>query len=74
VITFMRLPTPRPKFVNRGPVSAIAYHDQKVWDTGTAGWCYYTKTTVDPTPDAGETTPNYTGAISSHVVIGTRTA
>ena len=42
---------------------------QRVYDDGTAGYCYYTKTTIDPTPSAGETTPNYTGTISDHSVV-----
>ena len=42
---------------------------QRVYDAGTAGYCYYTKTTIDPTPSSGETTPNYTGAISDHSVV-----
>jgi hypothetical protein len=42
---------------------------QRVYDAGTAGYCYYTKTTIDPTPSSGETTPNYTGAISDHSIV-----
>ena len=42
---------------------------QRVYDDGTAGYCYYTKTTIDPTPLASETTPNYTGTISDHSVV-----
>ena len=42
---------------------------QRVWDAGTVGWCYYVKDVIDPTPLAGETSPNYTGAISAHSVI-----
>jgi hypothetical protein len=42
---------------------------QRVYDDGTAGYCYYTKTSIDPTPSAGETTPNYTGTISDHSVV-----
>ena len=42
---------------------------QRVYDAGTEGYCYYTKTEIDPTPSAGETTPNYTGAISDHSVV-----
>ena len=42
---------------------------QRVYDAGTGGYCYYTKTEIDPTPSAGETTPNYTGAISDHSVV-----
>ena len=42
---------------------------QRVYDAGLAVYCYYTKTSIDPTPSAGETTPNYTGAISDHSVV-----
>ena len=42
---------------------------QRAYDDGTAGYCYYTKTSIDPTPSAGETTPNYTGTISDHSVV-----
>ena len=42
---------------------------QRVYDDGTGGYCYYTKTTIDPTPSSGETTPPYTGAISDHSVV-----
>jgi len=42
---------------------------QRVWDSGTYGWCYYTKLFVDPNPAPGETTPPYTGAISAHSVV-----
>ena len=42
---------------------------QRVYDDGTGGYCYYTKTTIDPTPTSGETTPNYTGTISDHSVV-----
>ena len=42
---------------------------QRVYDAGTSGWCYYTKTSIDATPDASETTPNYTGAISNHTIV-----
>jgi hypothetical protein len=46
---------------------------QRVWDAGSGGrWCYYEKATIDPAPLAGETSPNYTGAISAHSVVGTR--
>ena len=49
--------------------SLIIKYFQRVYDAGTAGWCYYTKTTIDATPEASETTPNYTGAISLHSVV-----
>lgn len=54
--------------------SSTTYYDQKVWDTGTSGWCYYTKTTIDASPLSGDTVPNWTGSISTHVVVGERTA
>lgn len=41
---------------------------QRLWDTGTGGWVYYTKV-VDPAPLASETTPNYTGATSLHSIV-----
>jgi len=42
---------------------------QRVYDAGTEGWCYYTDTSINATPDSGDTTPNYTGAISAHSVV-----
>jgi hypothetical protein len=42
---------------------------QRVYDAGTAGWCYYEKTSIDATPSAGETTPNYEGEISNHSIV-----
>ena len=42
---------------------------QRVYDAGLSVYCYYTKTSIDPTPSAGETTPNYTGAISDHSIV-----
>jgi hypothetical protein len=49
--------------------STTTNYFQRVYDDGTGGYCYYTKTTIDPTPSAGETTPNYTGTISGHSVV-----
>jgi len=46
----------------------IKYY-QRVYDAGTEGWCYYTGTSIDASPDSGDTTPNYTGAISNHSVV-----
>ena len=51
------------------PVAGTTNYFQRVYDDGTGGYCYYTKTTIDPTPSAGETTPNYTGTISDHSVV-----
>lgn len=50
-------------------VVAVVSYLQRVWDTGSSGWCYYTKLFVDPNPAPGETTPPYTGAISAHSVV-----
>jgi hypothetical protein len=46
----------------------IKYY-QRVYDTGTEGWCYYTKTSIDATPDSSDTSPNYTGDISNHSIV-----
>jgi hypothetical protein len=42
---------------------------QRVFDAGLSVYCYYTKTSIDATPASGETSPNYTGAISDHSVV-----
>ncbi len=44
---------------------------QRIFDTG-AGWCHYTQATFNPTPLAGETTPNHTDNLvaASHAKIG----
>lgn len=42
---------------------------QRVWDTTALQWCYYTKV-VDSTPDMTETSPNHTGSITNHQVLG----
>jgi len=51
------------------PGTLTVEYFQRIYDAGTAGYCYYTKTSIDPTPSAGETTPNYTGAISDHSIV-----
>lgn len=53
------------------PEDSVQYF-QRVWDAGTAGYCYYSKTFIDPTPLASETSPNYTGAISAHSIVDVR--
>lgn len=52
-----------------GAAAPAPQYLQRVWDTGTAGYCYYLKTVIDPTPLSTETTPNYTGSISAHSVV-----
>lgn len=53
-----------------GGTPAVNYV-QRVYSSGLAVWCYYTKTSVDPTPASGETTPNWTGSITAHQVLAT---
>lgn len=46
---------------------------QRLWDAGSGGrWVYYEKSAIDPAPLSGETSPNYTGAISAHSVLSIR--
>ena len=59
----------KPSTTTTIPGQLTVKYFQRVYDAGTAGYCYYTKTSIDPTPSAGETTPNYTGAISDHSVV-----
>ena len=42
---------------------------QRVLDSGTGGYCYYSKSFNDPTPLPSETSPNYTGSISAHSIL-----
>ena len=42
---------------------------QRVFDSGTSGYCYYTATSIDPTPASSSTTPNITGVISDHSIV-----
>jgi len=51
------------------PGGVPTYYFQRLYDTGTGDWVYYTKTSIDPAPLASETTPNYTGAISAHSIV-----
>ena len=60
---------PSTTIINTVTEELVTKYIQRVYDAGTEGWCYYTKTTIDATPDASETTPNYTGAISLHSVV-----
>jgi hypothetical protein len=59
----------KPSTTTTIPGQLTVKYFQRVYDAGTSGYCYYTKTEIDPTPSAGETTPNYTGAISDHSVV-----
>ena len=42
---------------------------QRVYASDLAAWCYYTKTSIDPTPLSSETTPEWSGVISNHSVV-----
>lgn len=58
-------------FYDIDPVAGtpVTYY-QKVWDTGGGGrWCYYSGTTINPSPLSGDTVPNWTGTISTPIVI-----
>ena len=53
-----------------GSPPLVTYYVQRVFDTN-VGWCYYTTVAVNPTPLAGDTTPNHTNNLlaGSHGVI-----
>jgi len=42
---------------------------QRVYDDGGAAYCYYTSTSINPTPASASTTPNITGNISDHSIV-----
>lgn len=51
-------------------VAANIRYYQRVFDTGTAGWCYYsTVNALDPAPASGSTSPPWTGTISSSQLV-----
>ncbi len=51
-------------------VAANVRYWQRVFDTGTAGWCYYSTVNVlNPTPASTATSPNWTGTISNSQVV-----
>jgi hypothetical protein len=50
-------------------VANVRYY-QRVFDTGTAGWCYYsTLNALDAAPASSATSPNWTGTISDSQVL-----
>lgn len=59
----------KPSTTTTVTVPLTVKYFQRVFDDGTEGYCYYIKTSVDPTPSSGETTPNYTGTISDHAIV-----
>ena len=50
-------------------ITGTAQYIQRVYSSGLSAWCYYTQAAINPTPLAGETTPNWTGAITVHQVL-----
>lgn len=51
-------------------VAANIRYFQRVFDTGTNGWCYYsTLNTLNNSPASAATSPNWTGTISNHQVL-----
>jgi len=49
------------------------YYAQRVFSSGLSQWCYFTQTTIDQTPASGDTTPNWTGAITAYELLGSYT-
>lgn len=47
------------------------YFYQRVFSSGLNVWCYYTTTTLNPTPLSGDTNPNWTGSIAAYELITT---
>jgi hypothetical protein len=59
-----------------GPaVPTVVNYAQRIWDVTNARWVYYTKTSLDSTPDTGETSPTHSGNLraASHELLYTRT-
>lgn len=52
---------------------APTYYIQRVWSSGLSAWCYYTQTAINASPASTDTTPNWTGSISGHEVLGVYT-
>jgi hypothetical protein len=51
-------------------VAANIRYYQRVFDTGTGGWCYYsTLNILNSSPASAATSPNWTGTISNHQVL-----
>ena len=58
---------PAEFFTNGGGTTppATVNYVQRVFSSGLGVWCYYTQTSINPTPSSGDTTPNWTGAITA---------
>lgn len=73
---------PSPGFFGENPASAtnfslfnsITYY-QRVYSSGLSQWCYYlTIGTINTSPASSATSPNWTGTISNHQIITTKTS
>jgi hypothetical protein len=75
-------PGPGPEFQNStsdfvqqvmftGDVAPVVNYVQRVFSSGLGVWCYYTMTVIDQSPASGDTTPNWTGAITAYELLGT---
>ena len=49
-------------------VATVTYY-QRVWDEDDSVYCYYSKTSIDPTPAGGDTVPVHGGNINTHAVL-----
>jgi hypothetical protein len=58
----------KPSTTTTIPGQLTVKYFQRVYDASPP-FFLSSKTEIDPTPSAGETTPNYTGAISDHSVV-----
>ena len=60
------------KFYDVVPVSQelipVSYF-QRVWDITNSRWCYYTMTSVNPTPGTTDTSPVNSGSITGHSIL-----
>jgi len=45
------------------------YYFQRVWDITNSRWCYYTMTSVNPTPGTTDTSPVNSGSITGHSIL-----
>ncbi len=57
------LPTALQYYYEAYTAGGTVHYYQRLYSSSVAGWCYYTKTTVDPNPLSTETTPNHGGTI-----------
>ena len=57
-----------------GGGGTTTYH-LRAYDTGTAGWVYWSSVdTINLSPGAGDTAPNYTGTLSAKMILAAVTS